>query len=138
MKKINTYFLKTTAFFLLLLFVSCDEDVPVENTNALNPEIFFESLSQVEAAVNASYNQFQTIYQRVGYVFPDAMSDEVLSSGDPNFAPYNRFEFNATLGNIALYWTACFNGIGACNFVIGNEERMRTNAASSNFTNEDV
>ncbi|MEM6718077.1 MAG: RagB/SusD family nutrient uptake outer membrane protein [Bacteroidota bacterium] len=138
MKKISTYLLKTTAFFLLLLFVSCDEDVPVENTNALNPDIFFESLSQVEAAVNASYNQFQTIYQRVGYVFPDAMSDEVLSSGDPNFAPYNRFEFNATLGNIALYWTACFNGIGACNFVIGNEDRMRTNAASSDFTNEDV
>ena len=138
MKKIKNYFLKFIALFSLLLLVTCDEDVPVENTNALNPEIFFESLSQVEAAVNASYNQFQTIYQRVGYVFPDAMSDEVVSSGDPNFAPYNRFEFNATLDNIALYWTACYNGVGACNFVIGNEERMRTNAAVSDFTENDV
>ncbi|WP_282044386.1 RagB/SusD family nutrient uptake outer membrane protein [Winogradskyella flava] len=138
MKKVSNYILKCAAICSLVLFVTCDEDVPVENTNALNPEIFFESLSQVEAAVNASYNQFQTIYQRVGYVFPDAMSDEVVSSGDPNFAPYNRFEFNATLDNIALYWTACFNGIGACNFVIGNEERMRANSATSNFSNEDV
>jgi len=138
MKKIKNYFLKFIALFSLLLLATCDEDVPVENTNALNPEIFFESLSQVEAAVNAGYNQFQTIYQRVGYVFPDAMSDEVVSSGDPNFAPYNRFELNPTLANIALYWTACYNGVGACNFVIGNEERMRTNTATSDFTDSDV
>ncbi|KAA1246626.1 RagB/SusD family nutrient uptake outer membrane protein [Aquimarina sp. RZ0] len=138
MKKISNYLLKSTTFFCMLIFTACDEDVPVENTNALNPEIFFESASQVEAAVNASYNQFQILYQRVGYVFPDTMSDEVVSSGDANFAPFNRFEFNATLGNIAQYWTACFNGIGACNFVIGNEERMRTNSANSDFTEADV
>lgn len=138
MKVLNNYFLKYLTLCCLLVLMTCDEDVPVENTNALNPDIFFESASQVEAAVNASYNQFQTIYQRVGYVFPDAMSDEVVSSGDPNFAPYNRFEFNATLDNIALYWTANFNGIGACNFVITNEEKMRTNAETSNFNNEDV
>ena len=138
MKRINTNLLKNIALVVALVFFACDEDIPVGNTNALNPEIFFESLSQVEAAVNAAYNQFQVIYQRDGYVFPDAMSDEVVSSGDPNFAPFNRFELNPTIGNIALYWTACFNGIGACNFVIGNEERMRTNAASSGFTEDDV
>ncbi|NER17782.1 RagB/SusD family nutrient uptake outer membrane protein [Spongiivirga citrea] len=138
MKRSNKYFLSSILSLLVLLFVACDDDVPVENTNALNPEIFFESLSQVEAAVNASYNQFQIVYQRSGYVFPDAMSDEVVSSGDPNFAPYNRFEFNATLDNIAQFWTACFNGVGACNFVIGNEERMRNNVAGSDFTNDDV
>ncbi|MFD0860595.1 RagB/SusD family nutrient uptake outer membrane protein [Sungkyunkwania multivorans] len=138
MKRISNHFIKGLTFLLILCAAACDEDVPVENRNALNPEIFFESLSQVEAAVNASYNQFQIVYQRNGYIFPDAMSDEVVSSGDPNFAPYNRFEFNATLGNIAQYWTACFNGVGACNFVIGNEARMRNNAASSDFTNADV
>jgi len=136
--KISNYFLKSTVLLFLLLFAACDDDIPVENRNALNPEIFFSSASQVEAAVNASYNQFQIVYQRSGYVFPDAMSDEVVSSGDANFAPFNRFEFDATLGNIAQYWTACFNGVGACNFVIGNEERMRTNAETSDFTDADV
>ncbi|MGB3152221.1 MAG: hypothetical protein WBB27_16310 [Maribacter sp.] len=120
MKRISNHLLKILALCCVSLFIACDNEVPVENTNALNPDIFFESLSQVEAAVNAGYNQFQVLYQRDGYVFPDAMSDEVLSSGDPNFAPFNRFELNPTIGNIALYWTACFNGIGACNFVIGN------------------
>ncbi|SEQ04883.1 Starch-binding associating with outer membrane [Hyunsoonleella jejuensis] len=138
MKKFSNYFLGFAALFALFLIAACDEDVPVENTNALNPEIFFESRSQVEAAVNSAYNQFQTLYQRVGYVFPDAISDEVVASGDPNFAPYNRFEFNATLDNIALYWTACFNGVGACNFVIGNEDRMRANAEGSDFSDEDI
>lgn len=138
MKKFSNYFFGFAVLFTTLFIAACDEDVPVENTNSLNPEIFFESQSQVEASVNSAYNQFQTLFQRVGYVFPDAMSDEVLSSGDPNFAPYNRFEFNATLDNIALYWTACYNGIGACNFVIGNEDRMRTNSEVFDFSNEDV
>ena len=138
MKRTRFNLMMPSVFLVSRFFIACDDDVPVENTNALNPEIFFESLSQVEAAVNASYNQFQIIYQRNGYIFPDAMSDEVVSSGDPNFAPFNRFEFNATLENIAQYWTACFNGVGACNFVIGNEERMRTNAATSDFSDTDV
>ncbi len=138
MKSFKNYFMNGLVLLFVLFHVSCDDDVPVENRNALNPEIFFESLSQVEAAVNASYNQFQIVYQRNGYVFPDAMSDEVVSSGDPNFAPFNRFEFNATLENIAQYWTACFNGVGACNFVIGNEERMRENTSLGNFTQGDV
>ncbi|MEM7483829.1 MAG: RagB/SusD family nutrient uptake outer membrane protein [Bacteroidota bacterium] len=138
MKRIGNYYIKSTVLLFTLFFLACDDNVPVENTNALNPEIFFESLSQIEAAVNASYNQFQIVYQRTGYIFPDAMSDEVESSGDANFAPYNRFEFNATLDNIAQYWTACFNGVGACNFVIGNEERMRTNAETADFTQTDI
>ena len=138
MKKINVNLLKCISLVALLFMVGCDDEVPVENTNALNPEIFFESLSQVEASVNAGYNQFQALYQRNGYILQDVISDEVLSSGDPNYAPFNRFEFNPTLENIAQYWTACFNGVGACNFVIGNEERMRTNAATSNFTESDV
>ena len=140
MKKINVNLLKCIPLVLLVFMVGCDKEVPVENTNALNPEIFFESLTQVEAAVNASYNQFQVLYQRNGYILQDAISDEVLSSGDPNYAPFNRFEFNPTLENIAQYWTSCFNGVGACNFVIGNEERMRTTAdlPSSDYTQSDV
>ena len=138
MKKLSNYFLKCLALLPLVFLTACEDYVAVEDTNALNPDIFFESQSQIEGAVNASYNQFQTLFQRVGYIFPDAMSDEVLSSGDPNFAPYNRFEFNATLDNIALYWTAAFNGIGACNFVILNEDRMRSNVEGSDFTNEYV
>lgn len=138
MKRISNYFLKSMPVLFGILFLACNDDTTVENTNALNPAIFFESLSQVEAAVNSSYNQFQVLYQRDGYVVPDAFSDEVVSSGDPNFAPFNRFELNPTITNIALFWTACFNGVGACNFVIGNEERMRTNAATSDFTGADI
>jgi len=64
MKKIKNYFMNGLVLLLVLLQFSCDDDVPVENTNALTPDVFFLSLSQVEAAVNASYNQFQIVYQR--------------------------------------------------------------------------
>ncbi|WP_299762294.1 RagB/SusD family nutrient uptake outer membrane protein [uncultured Dokdonia sp.] len=135
----NKIFFKNVVLLIVAVFIiSCDDDVPVTNTNALNPDIFFESLNQVEGAVNASYNQLQTLYQRNGYIFPDAFSDEMISGGDPNFAPFFNFELNPTLGGIALYWTACYNGIGACNFVISNEERMMNNAPTSNFTTADV
>jgi len=138
MKKICNYVLKCLVLLTLVLLTACEDYVAVEDTNFLTPEEFFETQSQVEGSVNASYNQLQTLYQRFGYVFPDAMSDEVVSSGEPNFAPYNRFEFNPNLAPIAVYYTACFNGVGACNFVILNEDRMRANVPTSNFTNEYV
>jgi tetratricopeptide (TPR) repeat protein len=134
MKKFKNYFMNGLALLLVLFYASCDDDVPVENTNVLNPDIFFGTDSQVEAAVNASYNQFQVLYQRNGYILQDVISDEAVTSGDPNYAPFNRFEFNPTLENIALYWTACYNGIGACNFVIDNEEKMRENSLQGRYT----
>lgn len=126
---------------LAVLVLSCDEDIPVENTTMLNSEIFeFDSLSQLEGAVNSGYNQLQILYQRNGYIFPDAFSDEMISGGDPNFAPFFNFELNPTLAGIAQYWTACYNGIGACNFVLGNEERIMNNANNPavNFTVDDA
>jgi len=136
--KIKTFFSKVLPLLVLISILACDEEVPVVNTNDLNPNILFQSLDQVDATVNASYGQLQTLYQRNGYIFPDAFSDEMVSSGDPSFAPFFRFELNASLENIARYWTACFNGIGACNFVISNEERMLGNVSTSNFTEADV
>jgi len=134
MKKFKNYFMNGLALLFVLFLTSCDDDVPVENTNVLNPDIFFGTSSQVEAAVNASYNQFQVLYQRNGYILQDVMSDEAVTSGDPNYAPFNRFEFNSTLENIAQYWTACFNGVGACNFVIDSEEKMREFSSSGRYT----
>lgn len=114
---------------IALLVLSCDDDLPVENTIQLNQATFtFEDLSQLDGAVNGAYNQLQILYQRNGYIFPDAFSDEMISGGDPNFAPFFNFQLNPTLAGIAQYWTACFNGIGAANFVISNEDLIMTNA----------
>ena len=59
MKRININFFNSLTLLFVLMFVACDEDVPVENTNAILAEGFFERLTQIDAAVNASYNQFQ-------------------------------------------------------------------------------
>ncbi len=119
---------------------SCDDDVSVENKNDVSLDTFFITLSQIEGAANGCYAQLQSggLYQRYGYIFPDAMSDEMVAGGDPNFAPFYRFEFTAQSGPIAQYWTSCYNGIGACNFVLDNEGLMRSNIATSDFTKADV
>ena len=125
---------------VFLVTASCTDEVSVVNTNELSQDTFFESLSQVEAAANAGYAQLQNggLYQRYGYILPDTFSDEMVSSTDPNFIPSYDFKLTASLLQTSAYWNNCFNGIGACNFVIDNEEVMRANSVGSDFSNADI
>ncbi len=141
--KTYTKILGIVSSIILIAFVgSCDDDVDVENNNDPSLDNFFQSLDQIEGAANGCYAQLQTagLYQRFGYIFPDAMSDEMESGGDPNFAPFNRFEFTPQSNPIAQYWTSCYNGIGACNFVLSNEALMRSNQqlVGADYSVEDV
>jgi len=55
MKSIKLIFRSCLLLLITSFFISCDDDVPVINTNDLNPEIFFQSLTQVDGAVNARF-----------------------------------------------------------------------------------
>lgn len=118
----------------MMLIGSCDDDVTVENKNELLPNTFFENSAQLASATNAVYAHFQTsgLYQRFGYILPDTFSDEMVPSGDPNFLPSYNYQLTPTLDQTSSLWTQCFNGIAKCNFVITNEERIRTLAALPN------
>lgn len=123
-----------------LLVVSCNDNVEVKNTNELSSDTFFESIAQIEASANAAYAQLQNagLYQRYGYILPDTFSDESESGGDPNFVTSFNFSLTPSLLQTTQYWNNCYNGIGACNFVLEGEEIMRARQATSNFTEDDI
>ncbi len=140
--------MKTTLKFSLALLmitalsiVSCDDDVAVKNTNELSENSFFESLAQIESSANAAYAQLQNagLYQRFGYILPDTFSDESYPESDPNFVTSYNFALTPSLEQTERYWNNCYNGIGACNFVIEGEPIMRTQLASgANFSENDI
>ncbi|WP_165454356.1 RagB/SusD family nutrient uptake outer membrane protein [Hyunsoonleella pacifica] len=134
--KLNTVIVIIASLFML----SCNDNVEVKNTNELSPDSFFESLAQIEAAANAAYAQLQNsgLYQRYGYILPDTFSDESESGGDPNFITSFNFSMTPSLEQTTRFWNNCYNGIGACNFVLEGEENMRARLATSNFTEADV
>jgi hypothetical protein len=134
--KLSKFVFLITAFFAL----SCNDDVAVKNSNELSADSFFESLAQIEAAANAAYAQLQNagLYQRYGYILPDTFSDESESGGDPNFVTSFNFALTPSLPQTTQYWNNCFNGIGACNFVLEGEATMRGRLATSDFTEADI
>ena len=134
--KFNLVILMMAALFA----VSCQDDVAVRNTNDLSRETFFQNIAQIEASANAAYAQLQNagLYQRFGYILPDAFSDESISRADPNFVTAFLFALTPSLEQSSLTWNNCYNGIGACNFVIEGEEIMRSNLDNSDFTEADV
>lgn len=134
---------KLTSIILMtatLLVVSCQDDVSVKNTNDLSVDTFFENLAQIEASANAAYAQLQNsgLYQRYGYILPDTFSDESVSRADPNFITPFIFGLTPFIQHTERYWNNCYNGIGACNFVIEGEETMRSRLAGSDFTEADI
>ncbi|MGB6150539.1 MAG: RagB/SusD family nutrient uptake outer membrane protein, partial [Pricia sp.] len=139
MKK-ELYKIGMSVLGVCLLTLSCSDEVSVVNTNELSQDTYFESLSQVEAAANAGYAQLQNggLYQRYGYVLPDTFSDEMVTSTDPNFIPSYEFKLTPSLLQTSAYWNNCFNGIGTCNFVIDNEERMREQSSLADYSTLDV
>jgi hypothetical protein len=143
MKKVfNLKVFTLLAFALCVVVISCDDDVEVANTNALNPSIFFENKAQLESASAALYAHLQTpgLYQRYGYILPDTFSDEMRPSGDPNFLPSYRFTLDASLVQTSDYWAQCYNGIAKSNFILDNEEKIRGNSliSTSGFSEQDA
>jgi len=113
----------------ILAINSCDtKDLEVTNPNELAPETFFKTPAQVEASVNATYANLQTIglYGRHIFFALDNMSGEnVGNSGlEGNKSPFLNFTFDQSSDIIQFYWEACFLGIAKANFVLDNADKI--------------
>lgn len=136
----NTKKLKLSVLAVLLLLVGCNDDVTVTNTNELVQSTFFENLAQLESSATACYAQLQNtgLYQRFGYILPDTFSDEMVTGTDPNFLTSYNYNLTPSSEQTSRYWNNCYNGIGACNFVIGSEDLIRSRTESANFSEADA
>ena len=114
---------------------SCDtKDLETTNPNELSPETFFKTSAQVEASVNATYANLQTLglYGRHIFFALDGMSGETLGSTglEGNKSPFLNFTYDASNDIIQFYWEACFLGIAKANFVLDNEAKINAIADS--------
>lgn len=136
MKRLKTYFMRALVFSALVLLFSCDADkLDLKNPNQLSPDTYFTSAAQVQSAVNAVYGSLQTtgMYNRGMWYGNDNMSHEntCMPQQEADKRQWLNFSFDATHGLIEAYWNSCYRGINKANFVINNEESMKTKIPTS-------
>jgi len=125
--KIIKYLSITFVCGVLVLSSSCDsKKLDLANPNQLQPETFFKTEAQVQAAVNAVYGSMHTtaLYNRHMWFGNDNMAHE--NAGNPQLEAdkrqYLNFDFDYTHGAIGDYWESCYRGINKANFVINNKD----------------
>ncbi|WP_394750569.1 RagB/SusD family nutrient uptake outer membrane protein [Spongiimicrobium salis] len=142
MRKRLSFKLFYTMIAAMAFIISCSDDATVLNENELPQVSFIANLDAAGLAATASstyaHLQTQGLYQRFAYILPDTFSDEMVPSEDANFLPSSEFRITPILDQTALYWTACYNGISRCNFLLRNEEAIRARIGNSDITEADA
>ena len=141
MKRLKTYFIGALVFSAMVLLFSCNADkLELKNPNQLSPDTYFTTEAQVQSAVNAVYGSLQTtgMYNRGMWYGNDNMGHEntCMPQQEADKRQWLNFTFDATHGLIEAYWNSCYRGINKANFVINNEELMKTNIPTSIMSNE--
>jgi len=141
MKRLKTYFKGALVFSALVLLFSCNANkLELKNPNQLSPDTYFTTAAQVQSAVNAVYGSLQTtgMYNRGMWYGNDNMSHEntCMPQQEADKRQWLNFTFDATHGLIEAYWNSCYRGINKANFVINNEELIKTNIPASILSDE--
>ncbi|MGB8359264.1 MAG: RagB/SusD family nutrient uptake outer membrane protein [Bacteroidales bacterium] len=141
MKRHKTYFIGALVLSALVLLFSCDANkLELKNPNQLSPDTYFTTAAQVQSAVNAVYGSLQTtgMYNRGMWYGNDNMGHEntCMPQQEADKRQWLNFTFDATHGLIEAYWNSCYRGINKANFVINNEELIKTNIPTSILSDE--
>ncbi|WP_080904223.1 RagB/SusD family nutrient uptake outer membrane protein [Parabacteroides sp. Marseille-P3160] len=115
---------------ILIAFVSCvDMDLAPESN--LNPETFFQSTADADAAVigvyagfqhNDIYNQFSEVLQSQGT--DDAEWGEGRSTQNLDKNALDKFQFNESTNLVYAVWNRHYSTINRANFTIENVQKM--------------
>jgi hypothetical protein len=131
MKRLKIYFIPALVFSALVLFFSCKANkLDLSNPNQIAPDTYFSTANQVASAVNAIYGSLQTtgMYNRCMWYGNENMSHENTcnSQMEADKRQWLDFTFDATHGLIEAYWNSCYRGISKANYVINNEDVIKT------------
>ena len=115
----KTYFKK---LFLLLVvavsFISCDQELNIQDTNRLAAEQYYQSQDEAQAAVDAIYNGLiiDGNYQRMTPIMGDARGDEARSRSPWIFlAQTANFTVPSTDGALEIAYLGYFTVINRAN-----------------------
>jgi len=120
------------AFATILFFASASCNVlDQEPISSIASVTFYQTASDVEAAVIACYDGFQSSYNRDIVLVSSVMSDEGFPISGGNYISHNDFNPSATQGNVQDFWQAIYRTVTRCNDVLENIDKV-TDPAISN------
>ena len=112
------------AFLLPVLMVaSACSDLMLEPHASLSEDVYFETLSDFEAAVVGTYNQMQgsAWYGRSIHLMSDIMGNDVKQTGSANrYQEFADFEGQVVTGHgyEGSLWTSIYDGVNQLNKMI--------------------
>ena len=115
------------AFLLPVLMVaSACSDLMLEPHASLSEDVYFETLSDFEAAVVGTYNQMQgsAWYGRSIHLMSDIMGNDVKQTGSANrYQEFADFEGQVVTGHgyETSLWTSIYDGVNQLNKMINAE-----------------
>lgn len=120
MKKIIIYIISIYFFSGLMSCSSFLEEKPIDRLVTTN---FYSSRKDAEAAVNAIYQELNSLYNRLMYNLADLPTDMMKNGlGMPNafLQDLEFMRYNSENTFIKSMWTSCYKGIMKANAAINN------------------
>lgn len=111
------------ASILWLASASCNV-MDQEPVSSIASVTFYQTASDVEAAVIACYDGFQSAYNRDIVLVSGVMSDEGFAISGGNYTAHNDFNPAATQGNVQDFWQAIYRTVTRCNDVLENIDKV--------------
>lgn len=126
-----------TVFVSVLGFISCTEFLTENPEGHLVPEGFFQTPSDVEAAVNGAYAEWATVQIEKEYLMALMLRSDMVDIGDRNTlgdrVALNDFAMDANNSLIRQSWERLYQAISAANTAIQGARQITT---GDEITNE--
>ncbi len=96
------------------------QSIAIDNTDA--DSVYFNTASEVEAALAGAYSDFKNEYYQLDYyVNGDAQSDDAYAGGDnPDNFQIDDYRLDATNRNVSRDWAYLYSTVGKTNTILNN------------------
>jgi starch-binding outer membrane protein, SusD/RagB family len=127
---------KYSVLIFISLLLSCNNFLEEDAKGKLSPDNYFSSEEDLDMAMTAIYDKFQTLNKDPGHALYAYCADDVTSQNAGNktrFAEYDMFNYNSGNKELTNMYKDFWITVKACNYVINNAERT---PVTKDFLNE--
>lgn len=105
-------------FLAVTFLMSCqDELINLAPVSQVSSDIFYETESDFESALNAAYNGLQQL-NHINWKMQEVRSDNAWASREEAGFAIDNFQLETTNTNIAEYWELSYNAIFRANIIL--------------------
>ncbi len=123
----KTRYIAVAALMAGMSFASCVDELDVTNPNTQTTADFGNDESSLQEAIIACYNRIRLegTFARVGYTLDAVRADEVYSTSQIWYLPYDALNVSTTdeIGNQWI-WRDCYHVVNRTNFVLQQVEKV--------------